>query len=96
MSKQTAATSIEITAPEPTLMLAFELGETGWLLGFFAGYCERVLRRRITSRDTAALDLEIEQAKQQLGLPLDAPGPGVPRHRERRRRFGQHRGEPPQ
>ncbi len=73
MSKQTAATSIEITAAEPTLMLAFELGETGWLLGFSAGYGERVLRRKIASRDTAAVELEIERAKQQLGLPAEAP-----------------------
>ncbi len=69
MSKQTAATStIQITSATPTLMLAFELGEASWLLGFSAGYGEKVLRRKITSRDTDALEREIARAKQELGL----------------------------
>ena len=41
MSKQTAATStIQITSPAQTLMLAFELGEGSWLLGFSARFGE--------------------------------------------------------
>lgn len=69
MSTQTAATStIEITSPAQTLMLAFELGEGSWLLGFSAGFGEAVLRRKIASRDTVALLREIERAKEKLGL----------------------------
>jgi transposase len=53
-------------------MLAFELGEGSWLLGFSAGFGEKVLRRKIASRDTQALLREIDRAKQQLGLSTDA------------------------
>ncbi len=92
MSKQTAATSTEIAAAEPMLMLAFVLGETGWLLGFSAGYGDRVLRRKIVSRDTAALERESvreaapgpalrgsgpELLRSGLGRLLAAPVPGV-------------------
>jgi transposase len=73
MSKQTAAAStIEITSPAQTLMLAFELGEGAWLLGFSAGFGEPVLRRKVASRDTVALLREIEKAKEKLDLPPDA------------------------
>ncbi len=67
MSKQTAtASTIQITSATPILMLAFELGETSWLLGFSSGYGEKVLRRKIVSRDTHALEREIARAKQEL------------------------------
>lgn len=49
-------------------MLAFELGEASWLLGFSAGFGSQVLRRKIASRDRAALLREIARAKAQLGL----------------------------
>ncbi len=52
-------------------MLAFELGETGWLLGFSSGFGDRVLRRKIASRDTSALVREIERAKEHFGLPRE-------------------------
>jgi transposase len=68
LSKYTAATStIQITSA-PILLLAFELGEESWLLGFSRGFGEKALRRKIKSRDTAALLREIARAKQQLGL----------------------------
>jgi transposase len=50
-------------------MLVFELGEDSWLLGFSAGFGEKVLRRKIASRDTAGLMREIERAKGHFGLP---------------------------
>jgi transposase len=53
-------------------MLAFELGESGWLLGFSAGFGQRVLRRKIASRDTDGLMREIARAKGEFGLPGDA------------------------
>lgn len=64
MSKCTAtALKVQGTATAPTLLLALELGESGWLLGFSPGLGARVLRRRIGARDTAALMREILRAK---------------------------------
>jgi len=69
MSRQTAATStIQISENRPTLMLAMELGEMGWLLGFASAYGQKPLRRKIASRDRKALLREIEWAKAKLGL----------------------------
>jgi transposase len=69
MSKCTAtASQIQVTATTPTLLLAFELGESGWLLGFSPGFGERVLRRKIAARDTAALMREILRAKAHFQL----------------------------
>lgn len=69
MSRQTAAAStIEISEERDTLMLAMELGETGWLLGFASAYGQKPLRRKIASRDQKALVREIEWAKAKLGL----------------------------
>ena len=78
MSRKTAATStIQITSA-PILLLAFELGEESWLLGFSRGFGEKVLRRKIKSirrkiksRDTTALMQEVARAKQQLELADD-------------------------
>lgn len=53
-------------------MLAFELGEVSWLLGFSAGFGEPVLRRKIASRDTVGLLREIEKTKEKLDFPADA------------------------
>jgi transposase len=73
MSKQTAATStIQISEERSTLMLAMELGETGWLLGFASAYGQKPLRRKITSRDCDALLREISWAKTKLGLAANA------------------------
>lgn len=69
MSKCTATASVaQGIAAAPVLLLAFELGESGWLLGFSTGFGERVLRRKIDSRDTAALMREIGRAKQHFRL----------------------------
>ena len=73
MSTQTAATStIQISEERETLMLAMELGETGWLLGFASAYGQKPLRRKIVSRDQEASVREIEWAKTQLGLESEA------------------------
>ena len=73
MSKQTAAAStIEISQVQPILMLAMELGESGWLLGFSSGFGQTPLRRKIDSRDGNALLKQIGWAKQRLGLAADA------------------------
>jgi transposase len=73
MSKQTAATStIQISEERQTLMLAMELGETGWLLGFASAYGQKPLRRKIASRDRQALLREIAWAKAKVGLGPEA------------------------
>jgi len=73
VSKQTAAAStIEISQVKPILMLAMELGESGWLLGFSSGFGQTPLRRKIDSRDGNALLKQIGWAKQRLGLAADA------------------------
>jgi transposase len=73
MSKSTAATStIQISEGRETLMLAMELGESGWLLGFASAYGQKPLRRKIGSRDQEALLREIEWAKAKLGLEAEA------------------------
>jgi transposase len=69
MSKCTATASVaKGIAAAPVLLLAFELGESGWLLGFSTGFGEKVLRRKIASRDTAALMREIARARQHFRL----------------------------
>jgi transposase len=73
VSKQTAAAStIEISEAQPILMLAMELGESGWLLGFSNGFGQTPVRRKIDSRDGKALLAQIAWAKQRLGLAADA------------------------
>ncbi len=73
MSKQTAAASvIQISEAGETLMLAMELGESGWLLGFARAFGEKPLRRKIASRDQKALLAQIAWAKERLGLARDA------------------------
>ena len=69
MSKQTAtASTIQITATTPVLMLAMELGEEAWKLGFSSAFGQVPLVRDIGSRDTKALLRQIAWAKKKLGL----------------------------
>jgi transposase len=72
VSKQTAAAStIESSGAQPILMLAMELGESGWLLGFSRGFGQAPVRRKIDSRDGKSLLAQIAWAKQRLGLAAD-------------------------
>jgi transposase len=70
VSKQTATTStIQITATTPTLMLAMELGEASWKLGFSSAFGQAPLVRDIGSRDRKVLLAQIAWAKKKLDLP---------------------------
>ncbi len=70
VSNQTAtASTIQITATTPVLMLALELGEESWKLGFSSAFGQIPLVRDIGSRDTKVLLTQIAWAKKQLGLP---------------------------
>ncbi len=73
MSKKTAATStVEITAATPTLMLALELGEEKWKVGFSSAFGQTPLVRNLASRDRQGLRVQIAWARKKLGLPADA------------------------
>ncbi len=75
MSKQTAAAStIEISEARETLMVAMELGEKGWLLGFSSGFGQQIVRRKIESRDGKALLEQISWARERFEL---GPGPAA-------------------
>lgn len=74
MSEQTtAASKIENNKERATLMMAMELGETGWLLGFASAFGEKPLRRKVATRDGEALLVQVVWAKQRLELAADAP-----------------------
>ena len=55
MSKTTVTARDQRSASETVLMLAFELGEDGWLLGFSKGFGQPVLRRKVATRDREAV-----------------------------------------
>jgi len=62
----------QITAPAPTLHLAFELGWTQWKLAFTIGHGQAPRFRTIPARDVALLQAEIAKAKRRFGLAADA------------------------
>ena len=73
VSKQTAtASTIQVTSNSVVLMLALELGEEKWKLGFSSAFGELPLERNIASRGTQTLLSQIAWAKKKLGLPADA------------------------
>jgi transposase len=61
------------TAPIGGLLLAFELGQRSWKLGFTVGMGQRPRIRQIPAGATSALSTEIARAKARLGVPSDAP-----------------------
>jgi transposase len=63
----------ESTAPTDGLLLAFELGQRSWKLGFTVGMGQRPRIRQIPAGAVSALTTEIERAKQRLSLASDAP-----------------------
>jgi transposase len=63
----------ESTAPTGGLLLAFELGQRSWKLGFTVGMGQRPRIRQIPAGVVGALATEIERAKKRLGLSSDAP-----------------------
>jgi transposase len=61
------------TAILPTLLLAFELGERTWKLGFTTGLGQQPRIRQIPARATDRLVEELARAKARFRLPADAP-----------------------
>jgi transposase len=70
----TSATSRieQATRPQPTLYLAFELGQNTWKLGCTIGVAQQPRERMIPSGDVDRLQQEIARAKQRFGLPEEA------------------------
>jgi transposase len=58
--------------PQPTLSLAFELGQDTWKLGFTIGVAQPPRERTIPAGDVSRVQQEIAQAKRRFGLPTDA------------------------
>jgi len=63
----------ESTAAPASLLLAFELSERTWKLGFTVGRGQRPRFRQIPAGALDALAQEIARAKSRLSLPADAP-----------------------
>lgn len=59
--------------PQDVLLLALELGEKRWSLGFATPGSSRLRQVKITGRDTVALLAQIDRLRAQWGLPADAP-----------------------
>jgi len=59
----------EYSAFDPTLYVAFELGQAHWKLGFTPGLGQRPRERNIEAGDLIALQWEIGKAKKRFGLP---------------------------
>jgi transposase len=66
-------TNESTAAPTDGLLLAFELSQRSWKLGFTVGMGQRPRVRQIPAGAVGALATEIERAKKQLGLSSDAP-----------------------
>jgi transposase len=62
----------ESSAPTACLLLAFELGQRSWKLGFSAGIGQRPRVRQIPAGAVGVIEHEIVRAKTRLGLPLEA------------------------
>jgi transposase len=60
------------TLPQPTLSLAFELGQNTWKLGFTIGVAQQPRERTIPAGNVERLQQEVARAKQRFGLPEDA------------------------
>jgi transposase len=67
MSAETTHTD-QYTVSQPHLYIAFELSQTKWLLGFTIGFGQRPRLRSIAARDLAALQEEIQLARERFGL----------------------------
>jgi transposase len=74
---QTTTCVFESTAPTPTttikLLLAFELGERTWKLGFTTGFGQRPRVRSVPAGAVDQVLEEIARAKRRLKLPDDTP-----------------------
>src|SRR5215472_13964303 len=73
LTMRTMTRECESTAATVSLLLAFELGQRSWKLGFSAGMGQRPRIRQIAAGAIGVIEKEILQAKMRLGLSLEAP-----------------------
>jgi len=73
MTTTAATRRAESTTASAELYLAFELGQSRWLLGFTPGLGQRPRQRAIPARDLAALMGEVVRAKARFGLAPATP-----------------------
>lgn len=69
----TTMTRMEKSTAMPCLLLAFELSERTWKLGFTRGRGQRPRLRQIAAGAVDRLAEEVARAKVRLGLPASAP-----------------------
>ena len=70
---QTMTRGTECSAATKQMLVAFELGQEWWKVGFTTGWGQRPRTRRIAAGDVQALLTEIARAKVTFRLPADAP-----------------------
>ena len=63
----------ESIAPATSLLMAFELGQRSWKLGFSTGLGQRPRVRQIPTGAIGMIVNEIRRAKARLGVPQDGP-----------------------
>ena len=64
----TASIETDSTASSDCLYMSMELGEGVWKLGFTKGYGEKLVKRRVASRDVETIRKAIASVKKALGL----------------------------
>ena len=69
---QTMTRGRESSAVTVNLLVAFELGQHWWKVGFTTGMGQRTRTRRIAGGDVQAVQAEMARAKVRFGLPADA------------------------
>jgi transposase len=72
MTRTSESTAVTMATP-PILLLAFELGQRTWKLGFSRGIGERPWTRTIAAGAVEAVATEIAAAKRRWQLPADTP-----------------------
>ena len=72
MATSTMSRIAQDSLSQPTLYLAFELGQNPWKLGFTIGMAQQPRERTIPAGALETLQQEITRAKQRFGLPEDA------------------------
>src|SRR5262252_2177025 len=68
-----ATRNTQNTTTEGTLVVAFELRENTWKLGFTTGHGQKPRERTVTARQQERVLDEIAQAKRRMGLSETAP-----------------------
>ena len=72
MATSTTSRIEQDSLPQPTLYLAFELGQNTWKLGFTIGVAQQPRERTIPAGALDTLQQEIARAKPRFGLPENA------------------------